>query len=153
MINVVVLNGRLTKSPELKMTQSNIAYCNFTIAVNRQFKSDTGEQEADFISAIVWRKNAENLVKFQTKGSLIGIVGRIQTRNYDGDNGKVYVTEVVADSIQFLESKKSNYPTTDEQIDDTFKHENTYKKTVPFNKSGVVNTKDIPSADEEDLPF
>jgi single-strand DNA-binding protein len=133
------------------MTQSNIAYCNFTIAVNRQFKSDTGEQEADFISAIVWRKNAENLVKFQTKGSLIGIVGRIQTRNYDGDNGKVYVTEVIADSIQFLEPKKSDHPQTDEQIDDTYSKDKVYKAPSVAKKTSdeTFKTDDIDSS----LPF
>ncbi len=127
MINATILVGRLVKTPELKSTQSNIYFTNFTIAVNRQFKSESGEQEADFINCITWRKQAENLCKYQTKGSLIGVQGRIQTRSYEADNGTRYITEVVADSIQFLETK-GNYPQTDEEIDETYKHGNPTNK-------------------------
>lgn len=106
MINRVVLVGRITKDPELRYTQSNIAYVQFTVAVNRQFTNQQGEREADFISCIVWRAQAENLAKFIRKGSLLGIEGRIETRSYDDQDGtKKYVTNVVCDSIQFLESK------------------------------------------------
>ena len=108
MINNVVLVGRLTKDPELKMTPSGIAVARFTIAVNRPFTSQGGEKKADFINCIAWRKQAENLANFMRKGGLIGVSGRIETGSYDGQDGKrVYTTEVVADNIQFLESKNS----------------------------------------------
>lgn len=109
MINRVVLVGRLTRDPDLRYTSSGIAVANFTIAVNRPFSNQQGEREADFINCVIWRKPAENLANYMSKGSLIGVDGRIQSRSYDGQDGKrVYVTEVVADSVQFLESRSSN---------------------------------------------
>lgn len=108
MINNVVLVGRLTKDPELKMTPSGIAVARFTIAVNRPFTSQGGEKKADFINCIAWRKQAENLANFMRKGGQIGVTGRIETGSYEGQDGKrVYTTEVVADNIQFLEPKNS----------------------------------------------
>ena len=108
MINNVVLVGRLTKDPELKMTPSGIAVARFTLAVNRPFTSQGGEKKADFINCIAWRKQAENLANFMRKGGQIGVTGRIETGSYDGQDGKrVYTTEVVADNIQFLEPKNS----------------------------------------------
>lgn len=109
MINRVVLVGRLTKDPDLRYTPSGIAVANFNIAVNRPFSNQQGEREADFINCVVWRQPAENLAKYISKGNLIGVDGRIQTRTYDDNDGKrVFVTEVVADSVQFLEPKGSN---------------------------------------------
>lgn len=106
MINRVVLAGRLTRDPELKYTPNGVAVANFTLAVNRPFKSQSGESEADFINCVVWRKPAENLANYMSKGSLVGVDGRVQTRSFDNQEGKkVYVTEIVADSVQFLESK------------------------------------------------
>ncbi|OXS74895.1 single-stranded DNA-binding protein [Lysinibacillus sp. KCTC 33748] len=106
MINRVVLVGRLTKDPELRYTPNEVATCRFTVAVNRTFKGQNGEPEADFISCVAWRKQAENLANFMKKASLIGLEGRIQTGSYEGQDGKcVYTTDVVADSIQFLEPK------------------------------------------------
>ena len=105
MINRVILVGRITKDPEMKMTQSNIPVVTFTLAVNRQFTDQSGEKQADFIQCVVWRKQAENLARFVRKGALLGVEGRIQTRQYEADNGTRYVTEVVCDSVQFLESK------------------------------------------------
>jgi single-strand DNA-binding protein len=108
MINRVILVGRITKDPELKYTQSNIAFVQFTVAVSRQFTNQAGEKEADFISCIVWRTQAENLAKFMKKGGLLGIEGRIETRSYDDQDGtRKFVTTVVCDSIQFLESRSS----------------------------------------------
>lgn len=105
-MNRVVLIGRLTRDPDLRYPSSNIPVANFTIAVNRPFENQNGERVADFINIIVWRKQAENVKKYIGKGSLVAVEGRIQTRNYEGQDGKrVYVTEVVADSVQFLESK------------------------------------------------
>ncbi|GKV55998.1 single-stranded DNA-binding protein 2 [Sporosarcina sp. NCCP-2222] len=109
MINRVVLVGRLTKDPELKYTQSGIAVTRFTLAVNRAFSNQSGEREADFINCVTWRKQAENTANYLRKGSLTGIEGRIQTSSFDGQDGKrVFMTEVVADSVQFLEPKNSN---------------------------------------------
>lgn len=113
MLNRVVLVGRLTKDPDLRYTASGVAVANFTIAVNRPFSNQQGEREADFINCVIWRKPAENLANYMGKGSLIGVDGRIQTRSYDNQDGqRVYVTEIVADSVQFLESRnsKSNQP-------------------------------------------
>ena len=108
MINRVVLVGRLTKDPELRYTPSGIATVRFTIAVNRTFTGQNGEKEADFINCVAWRKQAENLANYQRKGNLIGVEGRIQTGSYEGQDGKrVYTTDVVADSIQFLESRNA----------------------------------------------
>lgn len=88
MINRVVLVGRLTKDPELRYTPNGIASTRFTVAVNRAFSNQQGEREADFISCVAWRKQAENLANFMRKGSLIGVEGRIQTGSYEGQDGK-----------------------------------------------------------------
>ena len=107
MINNVVLVGRMTRDAELRYTPSNQAVATFSLAVNRNFKSQNGEREADFINCVIWRQQAENLANWAKKGALIGITGRIQTRSYDNQQGqRVYVTEVVADSFQLLESQK-----------------------------------------------
>lgn len=109
MINNVVLVGRLVRDPELRYTPSNQAVATFSFAVNRNFKSQNGEREADFINCVIWRQQAENLANWAKKGALIGITGRIQTRNYENQQGqRVYVTEVVADNFQLLEFNKQN---------------------------------------------
>ncbi len=106
MINNVVLVGRMTKDAELRYTPSQVAVATFTLAVNRTFKSQNGEREADFINCVIWRQPAENLANWAKKGALVGITGRIQTRNYENQQGqRVYVTEVVADNFQMLESR------------------------------------------------
>ncbi|WP_446934110.1 single-stranded DNA-binding protein [Listeria monocytogenes] len=106
MMNRVVLVGRLTKDPELRYTPAGVAVATFTLAVNRTFTNQNGEREADFIQCVVWRKPAENAANFLKKGSMAGVDGRIQTRNYEDNDGKrVFVTEVVAESVQFLEPK------------------------------------------------
>ena len=105
-MNRVVLVGRLTRNPDLRYTPNGVAVANFTIAVNRPFKNQQGENEADFINCVIWRKQAENLANYTKKGSQIGVDGRIQTRSYEGQDGKrVFVTEILAESVQFLESK------------------------------------------------
>ncbi|HEL2684107.1 TPA: single-stranded DNA-binding protein [Streptococcus suis] len=106
MINNVVLVGRMTRDAELRYTPSNQAVATFTLAVNRNFKNQDGEREADFVNCVIWRQQAENLANWAKKGALIGITGRIQTRSYDNQQGqRVYVTEVVAESFQLLESR------------------------------------------------
>lgn len=151
MINRVVLVGRLTKDPELRYTPSGVPVARFTLAVNRIFSNAQGERETDFISCIAWRKQAENLVNYMKKGSLIGVDGRIQTGNYEGQDGKrVYTTEVVADSVQFLESKNGN------QVDSSTYY-NPQTSTTPNPTS--VNVDPFASdngpieVSEEDLPF
>ena len=106
MINNVTLVGRLTKDVELKYTPANQAVAQFTLAVNRTFKNANGERESDFINCVIWRKSAENFANFVKKGALIGITGRIQTRNYENQQGqRVYITEVIAENFQMLESR------------------------------------------------
>ncbi len=107
-MNKVFLIGRLVRDPELRYTGSNIAVATFSLAVNRNFSNQNGEREADFINVVVWRKQAENIKNYIKQGSQIAIDGRIQTRSYDDQNGqKRYVTEVVADNVQFLDTKTS----------------------------------------------
>ena len=106
MINNLTLIGRLTKDVELKYTPANQAVAQFTLAVNRTFKNANGERESDFINCVIWRKSAENFANFVKKGALVGITGRIQTRNYENAQGqRVYVTEVIAENFQMLESR------------------------------------------------
>lgn len=106
MINNVVLVGRLTKDPELRYTPSNVAVASFSLAVNRNFKNQAGDREAVFISCIMWRQQAENFANWCKKGNLVGIKGRIQTRNYENQEGRrVYLTEVVAENFERLEKR------------------------------------------------
>ncbi len=105
-MNKVFLIGRLTRDPELRYTSNNTAVASFTLAVNRPFSNQSGEREADFINIVVWRKQAENVKNYLTQGSQVAIDGRLQTRSYDGEDGKKrYVTEVIADNVQFLDTK------------------------------------------------
>ena len=105
MINRAVLTGRITRDPELRYTQNGTAVVQFTLAVDRQFRNQDGEREADFINCVIWRKSAENFANFTHKGSKIGVDGRIQTRSYENQQGnRVYVTEVIVDSFALLDS-------------------------------------------------
>ncbi len=149
MLNKVCLVGRLTRDPELRYLGNGTPVANFTLAVNRTFKNRNGERDADFINIVVWRRQAENCANYIGKGSLVSIVGRIQTRSYDGADGqKRYVTEVVADEVQFLDSKNSR--NRDSYGD--------YSSNDPGNNDSDTN--DVPlddlypiDGDEEDLPF
>ena len=132
MINNVVLVGRMTRDAELRYTPSNQAVATFTLAVNRNFNNQDGEREADFVNVVIWRQQAENLANWAKKGALIGITGRIQTRSYDNQQGqRVYVTEVVAESFQLLESRGQQSNSQDSS----------------FGNSSSMNIQD------EDLPF
>ncbi|HHX80977.1 MAG TPA: single-stranded DNA-binding protein [Acholeplasmataceae bacterium] len=107
-MNRVILVGRLTKDPELRHTNNDIPVAQFTVAVNRPYQGRSGERQADFINCVAWRNQAENLARYMRKGSLIGVEGSIQSRSYDDANGmRRYVTEVVCDSIHFLEPKSA----------------------------------------------
>ena len=105
-MNKAILIGRLTRDPELRTTPTGRNVCQFSIAVNRTYTNASGERDADFINCVVWDKQAENLAKYQKKGNQIAVDGRIQTRNYDDNNGrKVYVTEILVNNISFLDAK------------------------------------------------
>ncbi|MGY3704464.1 single-stranded DNA-binding protein [Vagococcus martis] len=109
MINNVVLVGRLTRDPDLRYTSNGSAVATFNLAVNRNFTNQSGEREADFVNCVIWRKPAETLANYAKKGTLLGVVGRIQTRNYENQQGqRVYVTEVVCENFQLLESKNAS---------------------------------------------
>lgn len=144
MLNRAVLVGRLTKELELKYTQSGTAVASFNLAVNRQFTNQQGEREADFISCVIWRKGAENLANFTRKGSLIGIDGRIQTRNYENQQGqRVYITEVVVENFTLLEPKETKQPQANTNV------LNNAPSGDPFtsNDGSAINITD------DDLPF
>lgn len=136
MINNVTLIGRLTRDAELRYTPSNIATAQFNVACNRNFKNANGEYDADFINCVMWREQAERFCNWTKKGMLVGITGRIQTRSYEGNDGKrVYVTEVVAENFQVLEKR------------DNTANQNSMTQQMPPN---YTNPMDI---DESDLPF
>lgn len=136
MINNVTLIGRLTRDAELRYTPSNIATAQFNVACNRNFKNANGEYDANFINCVMWREQAERFCNWTKKGMLVGITGRIQTRSYEGNDGKrVYVTEVVAESFQVLEKR------------DNAANQNSMTEQMPPN---YANPMDI---DESDLPF
>lgn len=123
MINNVTLIGRLIRDPKLQYTNSNIATAQFNIACNRNFKNSNGEYEADFINCVMWRDQAERFCEWTRKGMLVGITGRIQTRSYDGNDGKrVYVTEVVVENFQVLEKRDNtaNQNSMTEQMPPSF---------------------------------
>lgn len=137
MINNVVLIGCLTRDVDLRHTPQNQAVGQFTLAVNRNFKNQNGEYDADFINCVIWGKSAENLANWAKKGNLVGITGRVQTRNYEGADGKrVYVTEVVAESFQLLEKC------------DNSANQNSMAEQMPPSFAG--NSKDIK---DDDSPF
>ncbi len=157
-MNKVILIGRLTRDPELRYTSSNIPVATFSLAVDRTFTGQNGERETDFINIVVWRKQAENCKNYINQGSQVAVEGRIQTRNYEDQNGqKRYVTEVVADNVQFLDTKASR-----EQ-----RMNNNSNNVNPYNLGETTSpntTNDIPEdpfkdfgeeikIEENDLPF
>lgn len=155
-MNKAFLVGHLTKDPDLKYLSNNTAVATFTIAVNRTFANQSGEREADFINIVVWRKQAENVKKYLVKGSLVGVDGRIQTRSYDNQEGKkVYVTEVVADNVQFLGPKGQREGGVSPQ------NFSDYESQVPPVSTNTTNISDEPFADfgetvelsEDDIAF
>ena len=140
MINNVVLVGRMTRDAEHRYTPSNQAVATFTLAVNRNFKNQNGEREADFINVVIWRQQAENLANWAKKGTLVGITGRIQTRNYENQQGqRVYVTEVVADNFQLLESRNSQ--NQQQSVPDFSRNDSPFEKPLSMDIS------------DDELPF
>ncbi|TYR80150.1 single-stranded DNA-binding protein [Priestia megaterium] len=111
MINEVILVGRLTKKPELRYTSEGIPLSTITLAVSRNFRNQEGEIDTDFVSITLWRRNAENTVQYCEKGSIVGVVGRLQTRNFENNlQQRVYMTDIVADTVRFLSSKNIEAP-------------------------------------------
>jgi single-strand DNA-binding protein len=136
-MNKCVLLGNLTRDPELKTTTSGRSVCNFTIAVSRRFTNQNGEREADFIPIVVWGKQAENCAKYLRKGSQCAVAGSIQVRNYEANDGsRRYVTEVIADEVQFLARSSGSSQDSDKQYTDD-------NQTAPSDMQEI----------NEDLPF
>lgn len=171
MINNTTLVGRLTKSPDLRYTNSGIAVMSFTLAVERNFTNAQGERETDFINCVAWRGTAETLSKFAARGSLIGITGSIQTRNYENNEGRtVYITEVLVDNFQMLEPKS----VTDERKSEGTgtqgnnqyqgqqsnqnkqakkKYNNPFKNADLNNENPFAGSDDVTDIADDDLPF
>lgn len=148
MINSVVLVGRLTKDIDLKKTSSNISTCSFTLACDKKFKpTQEGAPTADFIQCVAWRQSADFLAQYATKGAIVGVEGSIQTRSYDGQNGKVYVTEVLCDRVRLIGGNKGTTATTSTN--------RTYTPSVEPSFNEEDNFSNTPSLDisSDDLPF
>ncbi|MBO4569807.1 MAG: single-stranded DNA-binding protein [Clostridia bacterium] len=137
-MNKVVIIGNLTKDPELTTTNNGINFCRFTVAVGRNFTSSDGERETDFLPVIAWRNQADNCYKYIKKGSKVAVVGSVQTRNYEGNDGqRRYMTEIVAETVEFLTTKNSATGDDDGE------------KELP--KEEVVNK--FEPIDDDNLPF
>ena len=135
MINNVCLVGRLTRPVDLRYTKNGTAFGFFSLAIDRTYKNQAGEKETDFINCVIWRKSAVNLSNFTKKGSLLGVEGRLQTRNYENHEGKkVYITEVLVENFSLLESKA-----TTEARDTQAQETTNIPETIEFS--------------EDDLPF
>ncbi|GAE26217.1 single-stranded DNA-binding protein [Halalkalibacter wakoensis JCM 9140] len=168
MLNRVVLVGRLTRDPELRYTPNGVAVANFTLAVNRPFSNQQGEREADFINCVIWRKQAENVANYLKKGSLAGVDGRIQTRSYDNNEGKrVFITEVMAESVQFLEPRGASSNSNQGQGNDYYgggpgpsgndfgrqQNNNQNRSSGGFNEDPFANDGKPIDISDDDLPF
>lgn len=154
-MNKVVLIGRLTRDPELRYTGSNTPVATFSLAVNRNFTNQQGEREADFINIVVWRKQAENVKNYLSQGSQVAIDGRIQTRTYDDQNGqRRYITEVVADNVEFLGSKNSS-----NNLNNTNSSANNNAGPTPYDfadnssNNNSITSKDSKGTDVDSNPF
>ena len=152
-MNKAILIGRLTRDPELRYTSSNRAVCQFTVAIDRPFTNQSsGQREADFINVVAWDKTGENVGKYMSKGRLIAVEGRIQTRNYDNNEGKkVYVTEVIANNVQFLESR--NATNTSSNSFDSMPEPPIEKTPYDFGDDKEQNTTPTMDVNDEKDPF
>ena len=155
-MNSTQLIGRLTRPVDLRYTQSGVAYGSFTLAVTRRFKNQNGERETDFINCVIWKKGAENLANYTQKGSQIGVSGSIQTRNYENGQGqRVYVTEVLVENFDLLESRKnddngvlSNGNINTQNFNKNQNLVGNFAKNDPFTSDG-----DVFKVEDDDLPF
>lgn len=144
MINNVVLVGRITRDPEVRYTQSNIASVNFTIAVDRGFTAQNGDRQSDFINCVAWRQSADFMAQYIKKGYMIGITGRIQTRSYQANDGTTrYVTEVVCDSVQNLQPRDAAVAQTSPSVQPA-------RQQAPKAQPTEFDVTDV---SEDDLPF
>ncbi|MCD8920929.1 single-stranded DNA-binding protein [Staphylococcus gallinarum] len=153
MINRVILVGRLTKDPEFRTTPSGISIANFTLVVNRTFTNAQGEREADFINCVVFKKQAENVNKYLSKGKLAGVDGRLQSRSYENQQGqRVFVTELVAESVQFLEPKNNGQTKTNSQNNYQNQQPSTNNQP-PVGDNPFANANGPIDIQDDDLPF
>ncbi|RLK62824.1 single-stranded DNA-binding protein [Atopobacter sp. AH10] len=146
MINNVVLVGRLTREVDLRFTGNSTAVGTFSLAVDRSFQNRNGERETDFINCVIWRKSAENFANFTRKGSLVGIEGRLQTRNYENQQGqRVYVTEVIVDRFSLLEPRSvtEQRPVGDSR-QSSGQYKNNYQSSMGGNNNGYQGTNHAP---------
>lgn len=150
MINRTVLVGRLTADPQYRVTPSGVQVATFTLAVNRTFTNQQGEREADYINCVVFRKTAENVNQYLSKGKLAGVDGRLQSRSYDNKEGqKVYVTEVVCDNVHFLEPKDSQNGSNSYQNGTSYQKGNNYTQ----NNQNVQQGQNKAKYDQQNNPF
>lgn len=150
MINRVVLIGRITKDVDLRYTQSGVAVGSFILSVRRSFKNANGERESDFINAVIWRKAAENFANFTGKGALVAIEGRLQTRNYENNQGqRVYVTEVVVDNFSLLESRAES----EHRRQQNGASSNQQRPQQQSNANPFSNNNDGLDISDDELPF
>ena len=148
-MNKAIIIGRLTRDPEMRTTTSGINSTSFTVAVSRNYTTQSGERETDFINCVAWRKQAENIAKYCTKGSQVAVEGRIQTRSYDAQDGtKRYVTEIIADNVTFLGSRGSNVPSDTNFVGGSDNIATTDISEDPFKDFGSEV-----ALSDDDLPF
>ena len=152
-MNKVCLIGRITRDPELRYTSSNIPSVRFTLAVNRTFSNQNGEREADFINIVAWRNQAENVKKYVTKGSLVAVEGRIQTGSYEKDGQRIYTTDVVADNVQFLESKNQSQNRQDNVTPSDFANEDSTPATTDTSEEVFADFGDSIEISDDDIAF
>ncbi len=151
MLNKAILVGRLTRDPELKSTQGGVSVVNFTVAVPRRFKDANGERQSDFINCVAFRNTAEFISNWFNKGNIIALDGSIQTRNYDKDGQKVYVTEVIVDNASFVEGKKDqDYAAPQAAVPQSPK-DNTFADVVPSSLPDMPT--EFGGGTDDDLPF
>ena len=140
-MNRAFLVGNLTRDPELRKTQNDVSVCTFTIACNRRFTNANGQREADFLNIVVWRGQADNCYRYLKKGRRVAVSGSIQTRSYEGQDGnRRYVTEIVADEVEFLSTANSGNRDNNGDFDS-------------FEPRNDVMSGDMQSVDDDDLPF
>jgi single-strand DNA-binding protein len=155
-MNRAIIIGRLTKDPEMRTTGSGIATTSFTVAVSRNYTSQNGERETDFLNCVAWRKQAENIAKFCSKGSQVAVEGRIQTRSYDAQDGtKRYVTEIIADNVTFLGSKggAGNSNPSNSYNENNSSNSNKDIQTTDLNEDPYANMGEEVALSDDDLPF
>lgn len=154
-MNKAILIGNLTRDPESRTTSSGVAVCTFTIAVNRRFvNQQTGQREADFLSIVTWRQTAENCAKYLAKGRKVGVVGTIQTRSYDAQDGtKRYVTEIVADEVEFLSPAQQGTQQDAAQQNSIYPSAQSTAAPPPRQMQERMQVYGFPEEDSDELPF